>query len=155
MKKIQYLISVLALLFASAACAKEIAVLLPITGPLTPLEQTELSATLVTELAAKFDLKYGEEVDRVVKQAFQDESKKKDCDETNCYRRIAEKYQAEKIVALRVVQMEAGHYLVTLQLYDIPTGEVTGSQKSECTACTFEKIKAVTKQLAEKINARK
>jgi len=131
-----------------SAFAKEIAVLLPVTGPLTPYEKAELTKQTVDGLSVKFELKHGEEVDLVVKQAFQEESKKQDCDETNCYRRIAARYHAEKIVAMRVVMVKAGHYLAALQIYDVMTGEMTVSQKRECKDCSFEVLKALCKELA-------
>lgn len=137
--------------FTQAACAKEVAVLLPVTGPLTPLEKIELTGEAVENLSTRFELKHGEEVDRFVKQAFQEESKKKDCDETNCYRRIAAQYHAEKIVALRVAEVGKGRYLVTFHLYDVPTGEMTASQKKECAQCSFEKLKALCKELTSQM----
>ena len=135
------------LLLAHAAYAKEVAVLLPVTGPLTPFEKAELTKEAVEALSTQFELKHGEDVDRFVKQAFQEESKKKDCDETNCYRRIAAQYHAEKIIALRVAQIEKGRYLVTYHLYDVPTGEMTASQQKECAQCSFEKLKVLCKEM--------
>ena len=148
MKNLLSVFVVTLLLFAQSAHGKEIAVLLPVTGPLTPFEKAELTKTAVQGLSAAFELKHGEAVDRVVKKAFQEESKKADCDETNCYRRIAATYHAEKIVALRVTQVEKGRYLVTYHLYDVPTGEMTFSQQKECAQCSFEKIKALCNELA-------
>lgn len=143
------------LLFIHTAYAKEIAVLLPITGALTPHEKLELTKDTVDGLSPNFELKHGEEVDRVVKMAFQEENKKQDCDETNCYRRIASKYDAEKIIALRVTTMVAGHYLVTLQIYDVPTGEMTFSQKNECKTCSFEILKGLCKELTSQVLQKK
>jgi ribosomal protein L37AE/L43A len=140
------------LLIAQSAYAKEIAVLLPVTGPLTPFEKMELSKEVVGGFSAKFDLQYGEEVDRYVKQVFQEESKKKDCDETNCYRRIAALYHAEKIIALRVAEIDKGRYLVTAHLYDVPTGEMTSSQKEECEQCSFEKLKVLCKEMSRRMS---
>jgi len=139
------------LLLLQSAYAQEVAVLLPVTGPLTPFERSTLTQEVAAEMSAGFDLKYGAEVDRFVKQVFQDESKKKDCDEANCYRRIAAKYHAEKIAALRVVQAEKGDYLVAAHLYDVASGEMTASEKMECAQCSFEKLKAVCKALSRRI----
>lgn len=147
MKKMLRMLAVAVLLLAQPACAKEIAVLLPVTGPLTPLEKVELTKEAVDGLSARFELRHGEEVDRFVKQAFQEESKKQDCDETNCYRRIAAQYHAEKIVALRVAEVAKGRYLVTYHLYDVPTGEMTDSRKKECAQCSFKKLKALCNEL--------
>lgn len=133
--------------FLQTAYAKEIAVLLPITGPLTPFEKVELTKVAAQGLSLTFELKHGEDVDRFVKKTFQEESKKKDCDEANCYRRIAAQYHAEKIVALRVAQVGKGRYLVTYHLYDVPTGEMAVSEQKECTQCSFEKLKALCKEL--------
>ncbi|HLP97298.1 MAG TPA: hypothetical protein VK149_02515 [Sideroxyarcus sp.] len=147
MKNLLRVLAVALLLIAPLVNAKEIAVLLPLTGPLTPFEKTELTKVAVEGVSARFELRHGEEVDRFVKQAFQEESKKTDCDETNCYRRIAAKYHAEKIVALRVAQVEKGRYLVTYHLYDVPTGEMIASQQKECGQCSLEKLKALCKEL--------
>lgn len=138
------------LLLAQSVVAKEIAVLLPLTGPLTPFESKELTKQVVVGLSVKFDLKHGEEVNRVVKQAFQEESKKKDCDETNCYRRIAAQYKAEKIVAIRVVQAGKENYLVTINLYNVLTNEMTISQKRDCPQCSIEKLKVILDDLTSK-----
>jgi hypothetical protein len=151
MKNILRVLVVAMLLLAQTAYAKEIAVLLPVTGPLTPFEKVELTKEAVAGLSSRFELKHGDEVDRFVKQAFQEESKKQDCDETNCYRRIAAQYHAEKIVALRVIQMEKGRYLVTCHLYDVSTGEMTFSQQKECAQCSFEKLGALCKELIGKM----
>jgi len=155
MKNLLRVFAVALLLLAHAAYAKEVAVLLPVTGPLTPLEKSELSKQVVDGLPVQFELKYGEEVDRFVKQAFQEESKKQDCDETNCYRRIAARYHAEKIIALRVAEIDKGRYLVTIQLYDVPTGDVISSQKEECTQCSFEKLKILCKELSARMSKSK
>jgi hypothetical protein len=150
MKNILSLFAVALLLLAQTAFAKEVAVLLPVIGPLTPFEKVELSKEVVSGLSSRFELKHGEEVDRFVKQAFQEESQKQDCDETNCYRRIAAQYRAEKIVALRVAQVEKGRYLVTYHLYDVTTGEMLESLQKECAQCSLEKLKGLCKELASK-----
>jgi len=155
MKRLLKLFAVVIILLAPSAYAREIAVLLPVTGPLTPFEKSGLSKEVVDGLSARFDLQYGEEVDHFVKQVFQDESKKNDCDEANCYRRIAALYHAEKIVVLRVTETDKGSYLVMLLLYDVPTGEMTSSQKEECTQCSFEKLKLLYKGLASSISTMK
>lgn len=139
------------LIFASPAFAKEIAVMLPLTGPLSPFEQAELTKEFADGISNQFELKYGEDVDRFVKQVFQDESKKKDCDEAKCYQRIAAQYHAEKILALRVVQVAQGNYLVTSHLYDVPSGNMTFSEKRTCLECTTQKLKALCKELASRI----
>jgi hypothetical protein len=141
------------LLLAHTAYAGEVAVLLPVVGPLTPFEQAELSKDAVEVFSARFDVKHGAEVDSFVKQVFQEESKKNDCDEANCYRRIAAKYHADKIIALRVAQVEKGRYLVTSHLYDVPTGEMTSSQKQECAQCSFDKLKALCKDVTQRVIA--
>lgn len=153
MKSTLRILAAALLLVGHAAYAKEIAVLLPVTGPLTPNEQVELTGDAVAGLSPRFELKYGAEVERVVKQAFQEESKKQDCDETNCYRLIAGKYKAEKIIALRVVKKAAGHYLLALQIYDVPTGEMTYSWKNECKACSFQALKDLSRDLIKRVPA--
>ncbi len=155
MRKLLGVFAVAIWVFAQSAYAKEVAVLLPVTGPLTPFEKTGLSKEMVEGLAEKFELKYGEAVERVVRDVFREESKKADCDETDCYRRIAAKYHAEKIIALRVTEMDKGHYLVTSHLYDISTGEMTSSQKEECTQCSFEKLKILCKELSRRMSEAK
>ena len=148
MRNIMGVLATALLLFSQLAVAKEIAVLLPLTGPITQIEKSELSKEVVDALSDKFELRYGEEVDRVVKQVFQDESRKNDCDETNCYRRIAAYYHAEMLVVLRVAETGKGRYLVTAHLYDVPTGNMIFSREAECTQCSFEKLKVLCKELS-------
>jgi len=147
MKTLFGLMGVALLLFVPSVDAKEVAVFLPVVGPLTPFERSELTKDAVEKLATDFEMRYGDEVDNFVKQAFQEESKKKDCDEANCYRRIAAQYHAEKIVALRVTLMEKGRYLVTFHLYDVATGEMISTHKKECKSCSFEKLRSVCSEL--------
>jgi hypothetical protein len=151
MKKILGLVGLAVLLFAHAACAKEAVVLLPITGPLTPYEKTELAKAVVAELSAKFDLKHGEAVDRFAKKAFQEESRKKDCDETNCYLRIAEHYHADKIAAVRIVLVAKDSYLLSLHLYDVASGEMDFSEKTDCAECSTGKLKLLMLELARRL----
>ena len=155
MKYLPGIFTAVALLLSSVVYANEIAVLLPITGPMTPFEKSELSKELITGLSTKFELEYGEEVDRFVKQVFREESKKNDCDESNCYRRIASLYHAGKIVAFRVTEIEKGRYLVTSHLYDVPAGEMVSSQKEECNQCSFEKLKSLCKEFASQMSKAK
>jgi hypothetical protein len=152
MKNLLSVFAVAILFLAPAAYAKEVAVFLAVTGPLTPFEKNELSKDVVEGLSARFELRYGAEVDHYVKKVFQEESKKNDCDETDCYRRIAAFYHAEKIVALRVAEIEKGRYLVTAHLYDVPTGEMSSSEKEECAQCSFEKLKVLCKEITRRMS---
>lgn len=154
MKNSLMIIAVFLFSFAHTVFAKEIAVLLPVAGPLTAYEKTELTKEIVESLSGRYELKHGEEVDRIVKQVFQEESKKKDCDETNCYRRIAAQYHAEKIVAIRVTQTKKGNFLVTYNLYNVPADEMSVSQKMECAGCSFEKLKVICKELIDQVSKR-
>lgn len=151
MKITRHLLAAAMILFATGSFAEEIAVLLPLTGPLTPLEKSELTREAVKGLSEQFELKHGGEVDQFVRQAFQEESQKQDCDETNCYRRIAARYHADKIAAIRIVQIAQGSYLVTSHLYDVPTGELTVSEQSKCTQCSIQKLKVLCKALTGKM----
>jgi|GEM_PF-3806928 hypothetical protein len=155
MKRLPGIFAIVMILLVPTAYAREIAVLLPVTGPLTTLEKTELSKEVVDDLSFRFDFQYGEEVDRFVKQVFQEESKKNDCDEANCTRRIAAFYHAEKIVSLSVTEIDKGNYLVILLLYDVPTGVMTSIPNEECTQCSFEKIRLLCKGLASRISMAK
>lgn len=147
MKNLLKLFALAVLLLSQTAYALEAAVLLPVAGPLTSFEKSELSREVVQGLASRFELKHGDEVGRFVEQVFREESRKKDCDESNCYRRIAAQFHAEKIVALRLAQMDKGKYLVTLHLYEIASGGMLYSESGECIECTQEKLKALCKQL--------
>lgn len=134
-------------ILVSAAFSKERAVLLPLSGPLTPNEKMILSKEVSTVLESKYTLVAGEEVDRFVKQVFLEESHKTECDESSCYRRISEHYHADNIIAFRVTKMTESSYLITFNLYDVPTGEMTLSRNQECTECSFEKLKALSNNL--------
>jgi len=153
MKIIVKLLAVMAFLLAHSAYAKEIAVLLPVTGPLTPFEKTEITQAVVEGLAKRFDLKHGEDIDLFVKKAFQEESQKSDCDETNCYRRIAAQYHAEKIVGFRIVQITQGNYFITAHLYDVMTGDLSVSEQRKCAQCSIIKFKELCKELTDKMAA--
>lgn len=149
MKNIYCLILLVMLSIPSGVMAKDVAVLLPITGAITPQERNELTQLAVIALTKQFDLKHGEAVDEKVKQVFQEESKRQNCDETSCYRKIAAHYQAEKIIALRLTQTAADHFLLVLNIYDVTTGDITASQKRECAQCTFDKIKILVSDIVK------
>ncbi len=138
---------VLILFFIPSAFANERAVLLPLSGPLTPDEKTNLSQQIAEVLESKYTVVFGQDVDRVVKQVFLDESHKSECDESRCYRRISEYYQADKIIAFRVTKVTKSRYLITYNLYDVPTGEVAQSRSQECKECSFEKLKLLSSSL--------
>ncbi len=147
MKNLLKLLTLVALLLSQTAYARETAVMLPVAGPLTPFEKSELSREVVQGLASRFELKHGDEVEHFVEQVFREESRKRDCDESNCYRRIADQFHAEKIVALRLAQTAKGRYLVILHLYEVATGGMLYNESGECIECTQEKLKALCKQL--------
>lgn len=147
-KSFSFVACFLALLLAvPAAWAGERAVLLPVTGPLTVNEKAQLAEDVVTGLSGRYELVHGEEVDRFVKQAFEEENHKRDCDEASCYRRIAAQYHADKIAAVRVAQIAEGQFLLTFNLYDVMTGEMTISRSKECKDCSFVKLKAIGSEL--------
>jgi hypothetical protein len=152
MKSLLSIFALALLLITQSAYSKEIAVLLPVIGPLTASEKMELSKTLVDGLSDKFVLRHGEEVDRYVKQAFQEESKKNDCDENHCYRRIADHYHAEKIIALRITEVDKDNYLIVSNLYDVATGEIASAQKEECGKCSIDKLKSLCKEIARRMS---
>ena len=152
MKKLLNLMAFAFLLMTQTAYAKENAVLLPVIGPLTALEKTELSKAMVEGLSARYVLRFGEDVDSYVKLVFQEESKKNDCDEMNCYRRIAAHYHAEKIIALRITTVDKNTYLVTSHLYDVATGAVASDQKEDCATCSIDKLKLLCKELAQRLS---
>jgi ribosomal protein L37AE/L43A len=135
------------LMVSQVAYSAEKAVLLPIVGEFSPHEKMELADVLVKGLASRFEVIRGAKVDQFVKQTFQEESKKTDCDEAHCYQRIALKYQADKIIAFRITKVADGHYLVLFNLYDVTTGEMTMSRSQQCSACTFQKLKAIGSDL--------
>lgn len=152
MKKYLLMLGLMLCVSANLVQAREVAVLLPISGPLTPLEVTELSNQVITELSARYVLKHGVEVDKVVKQAFLEESKKNNCDEVNCYRKIASNYKAEYIVAIRVNKIESERYLLTFNLYNVLTNTMASSQQKECMQCTFDRVKFTMGEMLKQIN---
>lgn len=144
----QVLIGIFMILFMiPAVFAKERAVLLPLTGALTPDEKRILSKEVSLILESNYTIITGEDVDHVVKQVFLEESHKTECDESSCYRRISEHYHADKIIAFRVTKRTDSLYLITYNLYDVPTGEMTLSRSQECAECSFEKLKALSRGL--------
>ena len=149
MKIIANLYVLLIALLAPAAYAQEVAVLLPVIAPYSTTEKSELAQLVVTGLALRFDIKFGEEVDHFVSLAFQEESKKKECDEVTCLRRIGAQYHAEKIVTLRVTSVNKENLLVTSNIYDLTTSEIISSQKAECNQCSFSKLKTLTKEIVK------
>lgn len=127
---------------------REKAVLLPIVGPLTAKEKEDLAHTLVSVLDGSYKVIYGADVDSYVKKVFREERKKTDCDETTCYRKIAARYGAEKIVAFRVVKKRGNDYLITFNIYDVTTEEIEESKKLDCLDCSYETIKRLSAKLA-------
>ena len=145
-------VPVLLLLFLSAFpstsySAKEGAVLLPVTGQLTPEEKKDISAEVSKLLKSDYKIIYGDEVGSFVKKVFQEESEKDICDEEACYRRIASHFGVEKIVALRVLQKSSAAYMVTFNIYDVVEGKVVVSKREDCSNCSFEKLKAICMDL--------
>lgn len=143
-------LSLFILSFTSAqAHAAERAVLLPITGELLASEKTQLADEVAKSLSGQYQIILGDKVNQFVTKVFREESKKLDCDETSCYRRIAAEFKADKIVAIKIAKVASGQYLVTFNLYDVPTGEVTQPRKAECTECGYSKLLATVQSMLE------
>ncbi len=139
---------VAALLFnISLAQGAERIVLLPVAGELLASEKVQLADAAAHAVSGQYHVLYGDKVNQFVVKAFQDESKKLDCDESNCYKKIASEFKVDKIMALKIAKVASGKYLVALNLYDIPTGGVIVSKSAECSECSFEKLVATAQSI--------
>lgn len=132
---------------ASFGSAAEGILLLPVTGPLTPLEIQSLTTDAAKNLSGRYRVIYGEEVDSFVKKVFSEESRKADCDEDACYRRIAANFKVDRIAALKVAKTGEKGYLVTFSIYDTLQGKVIESRRKDCADCSFEGLQEVCKGL--------
>lgn len=128
---------------APFAFAAEGIVLLPVTGPLTPQEINTLTTDAAKNLSGSYRVVSGEEVDAYVKKVFSEESKKADCDEDACYRRIAANFKVDRIAALKVAKMGDKGYLVTFSIYDTVQGKVIDSRRKDCADCSFEGLQGL------------
>lgn len=148
MRSIIKLIWLAAFLFvAPLAHAADRAVLLPVTGELLASEKVQLADEVAKSLSGQYLVIKGDKVNRFVAKVFREESNKLDCDETNCYRRIAAEFKAEKIIALKIAKVSSGKYLQTFNLYDVTTGEVVLSKQAECNECSFSKLLVTTQSM--------
>ena len=127
--------------------AAEKGVLLPISGPLTAEEKKGLADTVAGHLSGSYQVVYGEEVNDYITKVFREESKKDDCDEEACYRKIATHYGAETIFALRVVKEGDALYVVTFNIYDVLTEKVVQSRKEACSHCSYESLNEISGRL--------
>jgi hypothetical protein len=147
LQKLLYLALFILGFTATQAHAAERVVLLPITGELLASEKSQLAAEAAKALSWQYKIIQGDKVNQFVTKVFREESKKLDCDETSCYRRIASEFKADKIVAIKIAKVASGQYLVTFNLYDVATGEVSHSRKTECTECGYSKLLAAVQSM--------
>jgi len=139
--------------FCGSAPAAELekGVLLPVTGPLTPHEKDVLAETVAESFKNKYNIIYGADVNSFVVKVFEEESKKHDCDETACYRKIAEHFHASVVIALRITKKEERDQLVTLSVFDVLEEKVVHSGRKDCHSCSYEELKALCEGLVEGI----
>lgn len=147
LQKLLYLALFILGFTVTQARAAERVVMLPITGELLASEKSQLAVHTAKALSWQYQIIQGDKVNQFVTKVFWEESKKLECDETSCYRRIAAEFNADKIVAIKVAKVASGKYLVAFNLYDVPTGEITYSRKAECTECGFSTLIATVQSM--------
>ncbi|MBE9536250.1 MAG: hypothetical protein IMF07_03635 [Proteobacteria bacterium] len=149
MKRLLFLVLFLTLLASPALASEpEEAVLLPVAGPLTPDEKQGLADELVKNLSGRYEVIYGADVDKYVTEVFLEESKKDECDAEACYRKIAQHYGVETIIALRVAPKGDSSYLLSFSVYDVLEGKIIEEKRLDCDDCSYEGLKGLCSKLA-------
>lgn len=101
--------------------AKERVVLMPLQlGDADQELRVSMESALVEGLQQRFEVKWGEEVEKKAREIFRKENLKHECNEERCMQGIAEAFQAELLAVANIKKQSEGYFLsLTVQnLYD-------------------------------------
>lgn len=101
--------------------------------------QSTMESALVEGLQRKYEVLWGEDVEKKVREVFNKESRKHECDETHCFEKIAEAFQAELIASASVTKQDGGYFL-SLNIQNIFDRKLVYTKPLVCERCTAFKV---------------
>lgn len=152
MKKIAVLLFFILPLIAVAppvqAREKASAVIMPVGGPLTAPEKSQLEEKLATLFKDRYRVLFGAEVNGYAAKVLREENQKEDCDLQRCYTRIATHFNAEVLIAFKTLRRDESSLAATLVVYDVVDGKDIHRKTEVCGQCTVDKLVALMEQMS-------
>lgn len=134
---------------ADAKTRREAIVLLPVKG--AGLLESELSIyrdSVADGLGNRYTVKFGEQVDKVIKEVFDAESKENlECDETRCYKDIAAALNVQ-LVAKASVFKSGENFQLSLVIYNVLENRAEETKTDYCTKCNSIELSQKLKAMA-------
>ncbi len=134
---------------ASADKFKEPIVLMPVRGiKLSQMELSTYRTAIAESLGTKYTVYSGDEVDRVIEEIFEKESRENiDCDTEKCFQEIAITFQSELIASTTVLPKEKTH-LLKFEIINILDNKVIVARTETCDKCGAGEIIDMLKTMA-------
>lgn len=131
-----------------AAVAKERLVLMPLRLSAEERNlQSTMESALVEGLQRKYEVLWGEDVEKKAREVFNKENRKHECDETRCFEKIAGAFQAELIANASVTKQDGGYFL-SLNIQNIFDRKLIYTKPLVCEHCTAFKVVDKLKELS-------
>jgi hypothetical protein len=130
------------------ALEKARAVVMPISGPLTAGEKPLLEQKLASLFSDRYKVLSGAEVTDYAAKVIREENKKEDCDLQRCYTRIAARFNAEVLIAFKLLRRDETSLSATLVVYDVVDGKDIRRKTEVCEQCTVDKLSALLEKMA-------
>ena len=124
-------------------------VLLPITGQgFSNMELSLYRDTLAESFGEIYDVKYGEQTDRIIEEIFKSHSAEAlECDESKCYRDVAAALNTSLIGKATII-MSGTDYRISVVVYDVYENKAIMSRTATCSKCDAGQFEAKLKETA-------
>jgi hypothetical protein len=134
--------------FAEVA-GKPSIVLLPITGQgLSAVELSVYRDALAESLGDRYDVKYGEQTDKIIEEVFKAHSSETlECDESKCYRDVATALNTSLVGKATVIQ-RGNNYHISVVVYNVYENKAVFSRTATCDGCNAGDLEAKLKETA-------
>ncbi len=134
---------------ASADKFKENIVLMPVRGiKLSQMELSTYRTAIAESLGKDYTVYSGDEVDRVIEEIFEKESRENiECDTEKCFQDIAIAFQSELIASTTVLPKEETH-LLKFEIINILDNKVIVARTETCEKCGAGEIIDMLKTMA-------
>jgi len=116
------------------------AVLLPVSGPMTPGEKAQLAGEMTRLLGKKYKVIHGKKVVAFLEKTLREENQKDDCDLEACYSKVARNFNAEIVAALVVSKKQGSDYHAVFNITNVLEGKNIYGKSGDCPACSIGKL---------------
>lgn len=135
---------------AADAGDKAKAVMMPVSGALSPKHKALIASKVASAVGKAYQVQWGDAVNKEVLRVFAENSNSADCDLEPCYRKIAALYKVEEVIGVIVLGDMGGEMSVTVRGVNVMENRETFSTVVACPECTAERLSAALERLSIK-----